>query len=481
MFIVGLDSCEYEIVEKFIQLRPDSYFAKLSRSAVHGHVQNEEGFTGSVWPSFYTGKAVSEHQFYFFEQLQSGTYKQQLKQYGDFNETPCFWEILAEEGFKTIIIDPPKYIAKDQPNSIQVTNWGNHDPDAFNSLTVFPSELRKEIINKYPKDPLGKNDWGGTGPMDYETFILAILKNIERKLQLALDYLSRHEWHLFFIGFDELHQAGHILFDLHLQSNELELSWEVQVKNDPFLRIIDRISVVCENLSNKLPKETDFLVYSSNGMGVNHFSKEAIQTCVNLIQGKSNNKSDLHGFLRRIWLKIPLRFHKHLWKAKNRLRNIVSTGKMKNELFFILSSTEGESYFRLNVSNREPNGKIKSQTEYNQLLKSIEESFRSILNADTGQQVVNNVLFPNSTIAFDQHSNLPDIIIVWEKDQEANKLIYKDEVVHLKKHKVRKGSHRINGFYYFIPTKFKYDSISTDLASTKFFDLILQSVKYNYT
>ena len=109
--------------------------------------------------------------------------------------------------------------------------------------------------------------------------------------------------------------------------------------------------------------------------------------------------------------------------------------------------TDRNSFLRVNLRGREPEGIVAAGKEYDTLLTHIESEFRSLVNVDTGRPAVEAVFKIHELCPGPRVDELPDLAILWSSDApiasvESPRLGRFD----LRVREDRTGNHRPGGF-----------------------------------
>ena len=109
-----------------------------------------------------------------------------------------------------------------------------------------------------------------------------------------------------------------------------------------------------------------------------------------------------------------------LWD--NWTRKFLTTGNnwKQSKVFPVPSDFTGT--VRINLEGREPEGIVNPGKEYNDICSEIENSFMELVNPETGQKAVKEVIKTRDHYSGNYINDLPDIIIKWEGKNPINSL-----------------------------------------------------------
>ena len=445
VLLIGIDAASNSSIERMISAGKLPNLAKLHNQGWSSKLTNE-GLSGAVWPSLYTGSSMSRHGHYFYNQLKTGTYQTAITEEGSFN-IPCFWERLSEAAKRVAVIDAPKTKLYKAINGMQVINWATHDPDAFNQFDAIPKLLRQEITQQYPDDPVGKNDWGGRGPADISSFKNSIIKNISRRKKLAVDFLNKEKWDLFFTVFDDSHQLGHLAWHLHDKNHPRWNPSLFKKVGDPIEDIYIEIDRAIGEIISAVDENTTIIVFNSLGMGPNYNAKGLVDCFLKSMDNNldSPKKNSLYNGLAYLWRHLPLMVHKYLWQFQVTLRESLFSNKRSESLYFCLPLNENNGGIRINLQGREPKGQVAVE-DYDAICNELIDELKTIHDPDTGKLLVREIVVPQKDICGERLNSLPDIIIVWDIQQSYSRAKWSKGEFEFKPHEWRTGSHRAEGF-----------------------------------
>jgi hypothetical protein len=94
----------------------------------------------------------------------------------------------------------------------------------------------------------------------------------------------------------------------------------------------------------------------------------------------------------------------------------VAAGVDWNRTQAFVLPTDRNSYLRINLRGREPQGIVSPGEEYETLLRRIDEEFRSPVNIETREPAVEEVFFVHKLYPGPQTDELPDVAILWRGD-----------------------------------------------------------------
>jgi predicted AlkP superfamily phosphohydrolase/phosphomutase len=109
--------------------------------------------------------------------------------------------------------------------------------------------------------------------------------------------------------------------------------------------------------------------------------------------------------------------------------------------------TDNNTYLRVNLRGREPQGCVQPGAEYEALLDHVETELRALRNGATGKPAVNEIFRMRKIFPGDRAEDLPDLTVQWAADAPIDSL-QSPSVGTLSRavRELRSGNHRPQGF-----------------------------------
>jgi predicted AlkP superfamily phosphohydrolase/phosphomutase len=217
LLIIGLDAADRHLVQQWSADGTLPTLGRLMEQSAWGDSKNPTGVVaGTVWPTFFTGVMPGRSgRFRGTTQFVSGTY-----QHADINREryafPTFWDVLAENGRRCLIVDAPSAFLTENSRVTQLVDWCSHAPWKDGVTVSRPGGLAELIRTKYGRDPIGKCDFATLGTVDdIARFRDGLIERIGMRTRLTMEYLRGPDLDVFLNVFSECHCAGHQLWHLH--------------------------------------------------------------------------------------------------------------------------------------------------------------------------------------------------------------------------------------------------------------------------
>lgn len=420
-FVLVLDAADLHLVEKWLddgslpvlkQLREKSIFIKLDSVA--------ENLSEAVPFTFYSGRNPASHGALGYANWQQET-MQFVPPSPSWLPLQPFWRAFSEDGPRAIVLDPSNTYAPTPFNGIEVLGWASHD--SLVPFTAYPLEYARLIHNKYGSAHLPDEFYGLITKKDFfETWQL-MLKITKQFTDLCIDLLTNERWQ-FFLGYlFTLHHAGHRLFNTTNIIEELTQKEKTEM-DGTLKRVYQEADKMLGKVLEVLDNQTNIMVVSMHGMGINRSRTWILPDMLNLILGGRKNQTLVSSFLKWLRSLIPLRW-RHQIKSKMplRMRRMLTRywragyDWKYTKAFTLLSDTHG--WVRINLKGREALG-IVEEKDYENILQEITAGLKTFVDEDTGEAIVNDVVRPSQFYAGEKLKRLPDLIIHWANSPSCN-------------------------------------------------------------
>jgi predicted AlkP superfamily phosphohydrolase/phosphomutase len=150
-------------------------------------------------------------------------------------------------------------------------------------------------------------------------------------------------------------------------------------------------------------------------------------------------RAALHNLLKRAAPESAVRKLRQRFGAASRI------DWSRNRVFQL--PTDRNSFLRVNLCGREPEGIVEPGREYEALLSHIEREFQALVNVDTGRPAVEAVFKIHQLCPGPRTHELPDLGILWSSDAPIA-TVESPRVgrLHLPVREDRTGNHRPGGF-----------------------------------
>lgn len=419
---------------------------------------------GSVWTDIATGCSAAVHGFLHEEQLRAGSYQTEQVDARRV-AVPPFYRTLSDAGIRCAVVDFPVDYPIEGFHGIQIVDWATEFK--LWRFDTRPKSLAAELISKYGRHPL--TDYPGT--RNSLTGMVALKRKltqgIEIKRRFAVDLLQLRQHEFVFLGFGELHKAGHFFWRFHDRRHPEFTDAEPELV-DSLRAMYEEMDRALGTVLNQLESEDDLIIVTDRGMYADHRGDHLVDVILLklglAVQRGTSTVPRSSESLRSHLLSARSAAKVYRWVARR-----VLSAKLREALLpyyrsaigaappldwtstrvFRLPSV-GNSYLRVNLAGRDPAGIVSPGTEYDALLSEISAQFLALVNPETGEQVVEDIYFPATQFRGPRAMDLPDVAIVWNSrnpiDGVASNVI---GAIAGRQQSDRSGNHRPEGFALF--------------------------------
>lgn len=477
LLAIGLDAAEQSLLQRWMDSGDLPTLAGLREGSLWGYTTNEPGlYTGSVWPSIFTGVSAGRHGCYYYRQIVNGTYKTEIFRPDDLKHPP-FWQALSDSGLRVAVIDVPKSAVCEGLNGIQVADWGLHDPNQP-FVGCWPPALAEEVTRRFGRDPVGQCDAADRNPDQYRDLRDRLIARIERKRSLIEYFLSQGEWDLLLAVFGDSHCAGHQLWHLH---EAAEAGLAASQLGDPLKDVYMALDKALGQLLDQVGPDTAVVVFTSHGFGTHYDANHLLDEALRRMEGAPRihwpKVTRLTRSLYRSLLPVDLRTRLRPLTAKaidtiEGIDDFSAVQDRQGRKCFMLPSNDNCGSIRVNLVGREPQGRIRPGVEYDDFFASLSADLLQIVNLETGGPVVREVLKTAEHFSGDRLDDLPDIIVRYHRDAPIERIRSpKIGDIEGESQASRTGDHRPEGLFFvrrtgLRPAPLNQAVSTTDLAPT---------------
>jgi predicted AlkP superfamily phosphohydrolase/phosphomutase len=474
--VVALDSMDLLLVQKWAAEGHLPYLNELLESCPLVRMTAlSRVLQGAKWLSTATGVSPGHYGLYHQSQIRNGSYE--IGQFhADHVKPDFFYQVLDDAGVRCTIIDFPGDRPRQLSHGRQVVDWGSEF--SYWHFETQPAELRQQILQDIGTHPFTNYGHTQEGEEGARQLRKKLERGIELKTRLGQYFMDRKDWDFLFINSSEGHKAGHWLWRF----------WDTQypdfVETDVYLRdglreIYRGLDQELEALASRLGPNDNLIVMSDHGMMAGYRGQHMIEDILVRLgflvrpgdgkagksdqtlsgQGKSMERRVMHRAWRiRKFIKSSIpEFAKHF--LHKMLGENTKPDWSRTKVFSL--PTDRNSYLRVNLRGREPQGIVEPGQEYEQLLDTLETELRALINVDTGEPAVEEVFRLRELYPGPQVDDLPDISVLWRSEVPINAVTSPAiGTLRIKASESRSGNHRPEGFLLAKGPAFKKGAIS---------------------
>jgi len=425
--VIGVDSLDLQLVERWAAAGILPFFASQFRDCSLVRLSTPTSvLQGALWPDLICGRSPGHHGTYFLTQLTNGTYHLDRIAADRIRAVP-YYGLLDAHGVRCAIVDFPHVMPIDGFKGLHIVDWLSE----FQTwqFTVQPPTRKHEVETYGILRPTG--GYGSTeNSLDGH-------RELRRKLETTLQIKSaftkellRHDDldHICVV-YGEAHKAGHHFWKY------MDPSHPDHVVVEPYLRdgirdVYQLIDRHIGELAQLVTPRDNLIIFTEHGMQANYRGDQFVapilerlglcapaqrsagqESAVELWRSGSMGgqiRAALHGLLKRAAPESAVR------RLRDRFGAGSSVDWSRNKVFQL--PTDRNSFLRVNLRGREPEGIVSPGQEYDELLGLIESEFRALVNVDTGRPAVAAVFKIHEMSPGPRVNELPDLGIVWNSD-----------------------------------------------------------------
>jgi predicted AlkP superfamily phosphohydrolase/phosphomutase len=465
LIILGVDGLDWNLANAWAaEGRLPVLRGLLSRSHALILGESNRPLPGSIWTDIATGCSAAVHGFLHEEQLRAGSYQMERVDASRVSAAP-FYKTLSDAGIRSAVVDFPVDYPIDGFNGIHVVDWATEFK--LWRFETRPKSLAAQLVSKYGRHPL--TDYPGTCTSLAGLLALKrkLAQGIEIKRQFAVDLIQLRQHEFVFIGFGELHKAGHFFWRFHDRTHPEFTDAEPELL-DSLRAMYEAMDRAVGSVLDQLENEDDLIVVTDRGMYADHRGDHLIDAILLklglAVQRATSTVTPSSKSLRSRLLSARSLTKVYQWVARRLLSDKLHEALLPfyrtaigaappldwtRTRVFRLPSV-GNSYLRVNLAGRDPAGVVSPGAQYDALLSEIAAQFRALINPETGEPAVEEVYFPAMQFRGPKAMQLPDVAIVWNSRNPID-AVASDAIGTIagRQQSDRSGNHRPEGFALF--------------------------------
>jgi predicted AlkP superfamily phosphohydrolase/phosphomutase len=417
---LGIDAGSRDLIEAWAAAGVLPTFRALMTRGLVGNTESVDGlYVGATWPSFYTGVSPARHGIHGLVQLRPGTYDLYRCYTGEFVKREPFWNHLSRAGRRVAICDVPLTGVSTGLNGIQLVEWGSHD--ANYGFEAWPRSLKQEVQARFGAHPVPTTcDADHRSPAEFADFTRRLIAGARKKAALTRYYLERGEWDFFMQVFTEGHCAGHQCWHMHDRRCP---GWDdatIAETGDPIREVYVAIDDAVADILSAVDGRTLIVLLASHGMSY-RFGAQFLLNEILVGLGAAapasprNPPGPLERALRRGWTLSPDIVRRPIRVIRDRVRRSELPSlppEARNGRCFPQYNGLAVGGIRLNLVGREPAGLLAPDSEH-EFCQSLTRDLLEIVDADSGQPVVERVIRTADLFRGEYLHHLPDLLVAW--------------------------------------------------------------------
>ncbi|MDZ7839428.1 MAG: alkaline phosphatase family protein [Gammaproteobacteria bacterium] len=389
LLLVALDGMTPRLIHQWVS---EGHLPALGKLLESDHIRDitvPRGFgNDAFWASFCTGLLPDEHGYYFRNRWCPAEHALKFCDLENELGGELFWERLADTDLEMALIDLPEVKHAGRVNGLEVTDWVTHarlGPPRF-----FPPELKDDWVGRFGLDPTG----GNTETMAMRTGRQVVklrdqlLASVEQKTRAALHYLDRGGWDLFALGYTQGHDAGHQFWHVHDPAHPAHRALWLERYGDPLLQTYQAVDRGLGRLMERAGGAARVMVVAGVAM-------EAKASCSAVLD-------------------------EVLWAIEQAELGVrgddVDRRDLKQRRFFAVPHNNIAGTVRINLKDRETEaGLVERGEDYRRTLDVLQHCLGRVVNADTGEPVVSELVRTQDVYGGSRVDDLPDLFVIWDR------------------------------------------------------------------
>lgn len=417
--VFGLDGLDLGAVQRWAA---EGALPFLGRLLAGGHLveTRDDALPGSQWVNLATGVSPARHGWVHTNQLKAGTYETIDCGADRIGAVPLYEE-LSRAGLRCAIVDWPGDRPRRGFNGVQVVDWGTEFK--LSRFATHPRGFRRRLLREYGEHPLTRHTRTDTSPEGLRRLAAKLERGIEMKARLARDLLADAHWDFMFVGFGEAHKAGHFFWEFH------DPAHPDHDRGDGVLRQALRRNYACldralAGIAARLGPDDDLILASDRGMQPDLRGDHLLQA---VLEGLGLHRRRGVGPATpaptpapggrasgRLGHRLGRAMPAELRAVCKRLLGKADVDWSRTRAFRL--PNVGNSYIRINLRGREPQGIVAPGAQYDAVLGYLERELYALINPATGRAAVERVCFPAKLHAGPYRDALPDVAVVWRSE-----------------------------------------------------------------
>lgn len=437
LLIIGVDAGSPELFQRWCADGSMPNLQRLMRTGVTRCVENPYCLeAGSVWPVLQSGLMPGRQPQYDGRRAFDTT-RYSARWYAPNETAPTVWRQLSDQGVRCLLIDPPYLTLDAAIVGTMVVDWGVHVP-ANGSVFEFathPPETADEIRRVVGEAPGGQTICDRMGPEtieEHERFRDLYMRRIMLKGALAKHLMQSTSWDVAFIGSSDLHCTGHHLWHVN-DPRHPDYSRKLEAAlGEPIRDCYRAFDESLGEMLDDLPDDVTVMLIGSHGMGPSFSGTGLLDRILQrLDQGVAAKPArTAKGSLRALWHRVPKEQRGWLKPLRRPFKGMLRPGVFlddhRHRRYFEVYANNATGGIRLNMKGRESDGCVEAE-EAEALILRLTAELRSIVNVDTGEPLVADVIVTRQWYPGPHLSQLPDMLVRWNRSAPI-KRVYSEAI-----------------------------------------------------
>jgi predicted AlkP superfamily phosphohydrolase/phosphomutase len=425
LLIIGVDAGSPELFQHWCAEGDLPNVQRLLDTGTYRSVQNPRGLeAGSVWPVFQSG-LMPGHQPQYDGRRVFDPAHYSSRWFGPDETPPTLWRQLSENGIRSLLIDPPYTHLDPAVLGTMVVDWSGHVPangHTFHFAAHPPAvavDIRR-VIGEAPGSKVMCDRMGAETVSDYRRFRDLYLERIAMKGRLATHLLTSTTWDVAMIVSSDLHCTGHHLWHINDPRHPQYSARLEAALGEPIRDCYRAFDASLGQIIASVPADTIVMLFGSHGMGPSYSGTGLLDRILQRIDAGSpaGASRSAKGNLRALWHRVPKETRGWLKPLrrpfKGMLRPVTFVGNRQNRRCFEVHANNATGGIRLNIKGREASGTVAAEDAAALQVHLIRE-LRAIVNTDSGEPLVADVIVSSERYPGMHQDQLPDLLVIWNR------------------------------------------------------------------
>jgi predicted AlkP superfamily phosphohydrolase/phosphomutase len=459
--VVGLESASLPLVEKWINEGSLPFLGSMLRTCplvmLHTPIHVLQP---CVWPSLLTGASPGRHgRYQIWSQIQTGSY--------DFPRPPAmlgslrrYEEFLADRGIDAALVDIPTDLPIPGHRGLHVVDWGTEF--RFGNLEIEPRAFAARIAREIGAYPIAAQRQTGDSQAEHLELARLLEEGVRARGAFARWLLEQPNLRHVFIVFSEMHKGAHWLWK-YMDRSHVDHEDSPPALRDGLRRIYESVDRELASIAEQLRPQDNLVLLSEQGMGPNyrgdHLADQFLQALGLLVRngappsrgdvlprnGARGPRAGAPSALRNAVAAAKARIPRALKAPVRALVNRSGIDWRRTRVFQL--PTDRNTYLRVNLRGREPQGCVEPGAEYETLLDRLDTELRALRDGATGEPAVVRIFRMREIFHGDHAEGLPDLAVQWAAHTPIDSLQSPSVgTLSLAVRELRSGNHRPEGF-----------------------------------
>jgi predicted AlkP superfamily phosphohydrolase/phosphomutase len=432
VFIIGLDSATWDLINPWIQQGLLPNLAKLVEGGASGKLQSAlPPLTPPAWTSFMTGKNPGKHGIFHFLEPQPGSYAMRYSNAGS-RRSASVWKLLSDAGFSVGSVNVPFTFPPEKCAAFQISGM---DTPSEDSAYIHPPEMREELTKAIgDKIELEVRYLGFMTTDERREQVLESMRKLDEQwTKIGLHLIDKRPAEVMMLTFMSIdtvqHYFWHYMDPKHFQHDAAR----VPKFGEAIQRVYRRLDDSVGKFVAKLPADCTVVVVSDHGGGPTsdrtvYLNRYLAQ--LGLLHYKESATGSAGKWKQRMVRKVYDLIRGSLTSGqKKKLASLFPAMREKMEVaassFNNIDWTRTKAYCSevlasppsiwINLKGTRPNG-IVDPSEYEALRDLLIEKINALRDPRDGSAVVPQVFKREELFTGPFSGEAPDLVLDWWSD-----------------------------------------------------------------